>query len=116
MSEEMIPVFDRDNRYVCDVEIVTNLDNYDTGYTYIPGAHGGIARIQDGRYVFMLVSQWQGDYSWGDIVTPAEALWLVFDSGNEHLLRSEFPDLEYQVRNTLLVPRPGQRLPRYLIH
>ena len=114
---ETVPVFDRNNHYVGEVEVTCNLDNYETGDTYIPGAHGGLTRLPDGQYVFMLVSEYQGDYSWGDVITPAEVLWLIRNCNCEELLQQEeFKDLEFQVRNTLLVPRPGQRLPQYLIH
>ena len=113
-----VPVFDRDNRYTgIDVEIVTNLDDFETGDDGFSGVHAGITKLPDGRYVFMRTSQWEGDTNWGDVVTPAEALWLILDRGHEELLQQEeFKDLEFQVRNTLLVPRPGQILPRYLIH
>jgi len=114
MSEELIPVFDG-NTFICNVEASYNLDNEEE--IYVPGAHAGLTRLPDGRYIFMVLSMYSEDYSWGDVVTPAEALFLVYDSNHEELLQQEeFKDLLFQVRNTLLVPRPGQRLPGYLIH
>ena len=112
-----IPVFDRDGYIGLDVEATYNLDDFETGDAGFNGIHAGIVRIPDGRYVFMYTSQWEGDYNYGEVISPAEALWLVRSYDHEELLsQDEFKDLEYQVRNSLLVPRPGQMLPGYLIH
>jgi len=110
---EKIPVFNG-NEYVGEVEASYNLDNEEE--LYVPGAHAGLTRLPDGRYVFMLLSMYSGDYNYGEVISPAEALWLIRSDHEELLSQDEFKDLEYQVRNSLLVPRPGQMLPGYLIH
>jgi len=116
MSEEMIPIFDENNNFVTEVESNYYLDSDEYQDSGFPGIHQGLVKISDSKYAILYVSQWEGDTNWGEVISPAEALWMLFSTRNDYLLQSVFQDLEYQVRNTLLVPRPGQCLPQYLIH
>ena len=89
----MVNVFDGDE-VVAQVSENTNLDywdgnNYTCGST---GQHKGLTKLQDGRYVLIHGTQWQGERDNAEVITAEIALSEILLSGNEELFK-DFPEL-----------------------
>lgn len=77
-----------DTEIIADVEYNNNLDiwngqNWQSGGT---GQHKGLTRLEDGRFVLIHGSDWQGVQDYGVIITESEALNEIIESGNLDLL------------------------------
>ncbi len=98
----MVNVFDGDE-VVAQVSENTNLDYWDGNNNTCgsTGRHKGLTQLQDGRYVLIHSTQWQGEKDSAEVVTPAAALQEILTSGNEELFK-DFPELEELKEKTLL--------------
>jgi hypothetical protein len=98
-----VNVFDG-NEIVGQVEYNADLDFWD-GSNWTCGAtgrHKGITRLNDGRFVLIHGTQWQGESDYAEIVSPVEALQEILRSGNDELLSKEkFSDLDEIRRKSL---------------
>lgn len=100
----MVKVYETigDNKIIADVEYNNNLDiwngsNWQSGGT---GQHKGLTRLEDGRFVLIHGSDWQGVEDYGIIITEDEALNQILESGDHDLL-DEF-DLREKYDETML--------------
>ncbi len=98
----MVNVFDGEE-VVGQVSENTNLDywdgnNHTCGST---GRHKGLTVLQDGRYVLIHSSQWQGERDNAEVITAETALREILVSGNEELFK-DFPELEKLKEKTLM--------------
>jgi len=110
IMKEKIPVFDKDNRVVTEVNSSDGYSLDNDGWIY-----RRLTKLWDGRYALTCISYLCCDRNISYVITPAEALTLILESNNEELLeREEFSDLENEVRNTLVVPRPFDIVPQVL--
>jgi len=103
---EKISVFDKDNRVVAEVKASDGYSLDNDGWIY-----RRLTKLSDGRYVLSCISYICCDRNVGYVITPWEALTLIHEYEREELL-DEFSDLEFQVRNTLVVPRPFDIVPQ----
>ncbi len=98
----MIPVFDGD-KIIAEVEYNQNLDFWD-GSNWTCGSvgrHLGLTQLEDGRYVLIHGSQWQGERNYGEIITPEQAVQEIFKSGNNKLFE-EFTELDNLRKQNML--------------
>ncbi len=98
----MVNVYDESNEIIADVEYNNNLDiwngsNWQSGGT---GHHKGLTRLEDGRFVLIHGSDWQGVKDYGEIITKNEALQEILNSRDLDLL-DEF-DLREDYENKML--------------
>ena len=92
-----------DGQVVARVEYNDNLDywdgrNYTSGST---GRHKGLAQLQDGRFVLIHGTQWQGERDWAEIITREEATMEILKSENDHLISHFGLEDDY---NEMLIP------------
>ena len=98
----MVNVYEGDE-VIGQVEYNNNLDywdgnNHTCGST---GRHKGLTKLQDGRYVIIHGSQWQGERDSAEIITAETALREILVSGNEELFK-DYPELEKLKKQTLI--------------
>ncbi|MBN2980091.1 hypothetical protein [Cohnella algarum] len=88
-----VPVYNN----VCDRDVISrvrynerldrwNGSNWQNGGV---GRHLGITRLQDGRFVLIYGTQWEGERDYGLIATDREALDEILRSGNDDLLEDK---------------------------
>jgi len=82
MEQELVNVYE-DGEIIAVVELTCNLDDFYTGS--VSGVHKGLARLQDGRYVLITSSDWQGDENTAKIITSEEAFDYIIRSENYYL-------------------------------
>ena len=78
----MVNVYDENGKIIADVDYNNNLDvwngqNWQSGGT---GKHKGLTRLEDGRFVLIHGSDWQGVEDYAEIITPEEALQEILKS------------------------------------
>ena len=98
----MINVFDGED-VIGQVSENMNLDywdgnNHTCGST---GRHKGLTRLEDGRYVLIHGTQWQGEQDSAEVITAETALREILVSGNDELFK-DFPDLE-KLRDKIMI-------------
>ena len=84
----MVNVYDDDGNVIAQVEYNNALDYWD-GNNFTCGSaghHKGITKLEDGRYVIIYGTQWQGERNYAKVVSDKEALQEILKSGNEKLL------------------------------
>jgi hypothetical protein len=77
-----IPVYENEE-IVAEVDYNADLDHWD-GHNYSAGSTGrhlGIDQLEDGRYVLIHGTQWQGESDSAEIVSDKEALQAILRSG-----------------------------------
>lgn len=94
----MVKVYDRNMEIIANVDYNNNLDywtgqNWQNGGT---GKHRGLTQLEDGRLVIIYGSDWQGTKDYGEIISKAEAIQEIVDSGNEELLEEFNLTEEYE--------------------
>lgn len=77
----MVNVYEN-GEIIADVDYNNNLDvwngqNWQSGGT---GKHKGLTRLEDGRFVLIHGSDWQGVEDYAEIITPEEALQEILKS------------------------------------
>lgn len=87
---------------IADVEYNNNLDvwngsNWQSGGT---GKHKGLTRLEDGRFVLIFGSDWQGVETYGVVIDEDVALQEILESGDLDLL-DEF-DLREKYENSIV--------------
>lgn len=101
----MIKVYDENRGIVGVVKYNSDLDmlkgsNYQNGGI---GRHKGLTRLKNGAYVLIYGSDWQGDESYGEIISAREALNEIIDSHNFGLLTekkfAELNDMYEEMQN-----------------
>jgi len=98
----MIPVYDGEE-IIGEVEYNNNLDFWD-GSNWTCGSvghHKGLTQLQDGRYVLIHGTQWQGERDSAVIITAEEAVQEILRSGNTEWFE-EFPELNKLREKTIL--------------
>jgi hypothetical protein len=85
-----VPVYNNvlDRQVIARVRYNQRLDRWD-GSNWSNGCvgrHLGITRLQDGRYVLIYGTEWQGERDYGLVVSDREALEAILNSGNDELL------------------------------
>lgn len=96
----MVKVYD-DEEIVADVDYNTNLDywngsNWTSGST---GRHKGLTRLENGQFVLIHGTDWQGEKDYGEIISKSQALQEILSSGDLELL-DEF-DLREEYEKTM---------------
>jgi len=90
-----VNVLDEEGNVVARVEYNSNLDHWD-GSNWTAGSmgiHKGITKLKDGRYVLIHGSDWQGDQSYGEIISKEQAIQEIV-KGNVLLIKEKkFADL-----------------------
>lgn len=67
------------------------------------GRHKGIAKLENGEYVIIYGTQWDGEVDYGLIVSEEEALQEILKSRNDELLEDQrFKELKEVYEATLL--------------
>lgn len=84
---EMVNVYEN-GEIIADVDYNTNLDvwngqNWQSGGT---GKHRGLTRLEDGRFVLIYGSDWQGVEDYAEVISEDEALQKILKSRNLDLL------------------------------
>lgn len=84
----MVNVFDRSGEIIADVDYNNNLDrwngqNWQSGGT---GKHRGLTRLEDGRFVLIHGSDWQGVESYAELISKEDALQEILKSRDLDLL------------------------------
>ncbi len=77
-----------DGDVIARVRYNQNLDYWD-GRNWTSGGvgrHKGLTKLQDGRYVLIHGTNWQGEKDWAEIISPEQALQEILKSGNTELL------------------------------
>jgi len=77
----MVNVYEN-GKIIADVDYNNNLDvwngqNWQSGG---PGKHKGLTRLEDGRFVLIHGSDWQGVEDYAEVITPEEALQEILKS------------------------------------
>ena len=98
----MVNVYDGEE-IIGQVDYNDNLDfwdgnNYTSGST---GRHKGLAKLEDGRFVLIHGTQWQGERDHAEAITKKQAVREILESGNEELFE-KFPELDEVRRETIL--------------
>jgi hypothetical protein len=106
MSDEFrVPVYenvDWQEKVIARVKYNQNLDFWDghnmsNGST---GTHLGLTKLKDGRYVLIHGTDWQGQRSYGEIITKERAFQAIIRSGNNDLLKAKkFEELNEFLKN-----------------
>jgi hypothetical protein len=84
----MVKVYDESREIIADVDYNNNLDvwngsNWQSGGT---GKHKGLTRLEDGRFVLIYGTDWQGESNHAVIIDSDQALQEVIESGDLDLL------------------------------
>lgn len=92
---EMVNVYNTNNDVIAKVEYNNNLDvwngsNWQNGGT---GLHLGITRLDDGRFVLIHGTDWQGRQDHAEIITDKKAFQYIMKYDEELLNESEFKEL-----------------------
>jgi len=87
MEEEIVNVYDGEE-IIATVTYNNNLDmwtgsNWQNGGT---GRHKGLTILEDGRYVLIHGTDWQGEKDHAEIITKQEALQEILRTGDHELL------------------------------
>lgn len=83
----MVPVYE-DGVIIATVEYNHKLDRWD-GHDFTNGGlgrHLGITKLEDGRFVLIYGTQFEGEKDYAEVATDEEALQEILKSGNEELL------------------------------
>lgn len=91
----MVNVY-QDGELIATVKYNSNLDvwdgsNYQNGGT---GMHLGITKLEDGSYVLIHGSDWQGDTDWAEIIGEKTAYELIMKYDSSMLEWKAFEDLK----------------------
>jgi hypothetical protein len=89
-----VPVYD-DEEVVAEVEYNQELDHWD-GHNYTCGSTGrhlGLTQLDDGRYVLIHGTQWQGEENTAEIISASQAVKEIIQSGNTDLFKT-YPELQ----------------------
>jgi hypothetical protein len=81
----------KDGDVIARVRYNQNLDYWD-GRNWTNGGvgrHKGLTKLQDGRYVLIHGTNWQGEKDWAEIISPEQALQEILKSGNTELLETK---------------------------
>ena len=101
MSDYMVNVFDEDGKIIGQVAYNSCLDYWD-GQNWTNGGtgrHSGLTQLEDGRFVLIHGTQWQGEKDSARIITPERALQEVLRAGIDV---SQWPELE-ELRNKNII-------------
>jgi len=91
--EDKVAVYEN-GKILAIVEINRNLDG-DAGNSGFDGIHLGLTRLNDGRYVLISSSQWEGDEQSAEVITSDKAFDYICQTGNYYLLNDpKFADLK----------------------
>jgi hypothetical protein len=107
-GDTMISVYNEDREVVAEVQYNDNLDYWD-GNNHTCGStghHKGLTQLEDGRFVLIHGTQWQGERDTAEIITPEQAVQEILHSGNTGLF-DEFPELE-EVRKKNIAREKGK--------
>ncbi len=90
----MVNVY-KEGELIATVKYNSNLDqwngnNYQNGGT---GKHLGITKLEDGTFVAIHGSDWQGDTDWAEIITPKKAYELIMKFDETMLEWEAFKEL-----------------------
>lgn len=91
----MVNVYD-DGELIATVKYNQNLDvwngsNYQNGGT---GLHLGITKLEDGKYVLIHGSDWEGDSDWAEIIGDKKAYELIIKYNSDMLEWKAFQELK----------------------
>jgi len=92
-------------RIIARVQYNANLDFFDGNNMTCGemGRHLGITRLQDGRYVLIHGTQWQGERNWAEVVMDGEALDAIMRTGHSELLNEpKYAPLKELAESTLI--------------
>lgn len=100
-----VNVYDDNGDIVARVEYNDNLDHWD-GSNWTSGSTGrhlGLTKLQDGSYVLIHGTQWQGERDHAEIVSADQALQEILRSGNAELLEERrFSELKELYKQSLI--------------
>lgn len=99
----MIKVYDNEE-VIGVVEYSDNLDHWD-GRNYSNGGvgnHKGLTKLEDGRFVLIYGSDWEGHRDYGEIISSYDALQEVLKSDNDDYLLNEYPELKELYEKTMV--------------
>ena len=100
-----VNVYDDNGDIVARVEYNDNLDHWD-GSNWTSGSTGrhlGLTKLQDGSYVLIHGTQWQGERDHAEIVSADQALQEILQSGNAELLEERrFSELKELYKQSLI--------------
>lgn len=99
----MVNVYNDDGELIATVKYNHNLDvwngsNYQNGGT---GLHLGLTKLEDGSYVLIHGSDWQGDKDWAEIITAKKAYELIMKYDESMLEWKAFQELKRYRENLL---------------
>ena len=94
-EKKMVNVYEN-GELIAVVKYNSNLDvwngsNYQNGGT---GMHLGITKLEDGTYVLIHGSDWQGDTDWAEIISDKKAYELIMKYSPDMLEWEAFEDLK----------------------
>jgi hypothetical protein len=91
----MVTIYDEENEVIGEVEYNEALDHWD-GHNNSDGSTGrhlGLTQLNDGRFVLIHGTQWQGESDSAEIVSKTQAAKAIIQSGNIKLFE-EYPELQ----------------------
>ena len=100
-----VNVYDGNGDIIARVAYNNNLDywdgsNWTSGST---GRHLGLTKLQDGSYVLIYGTDWQGERDHAEIVSADQALQKILQSGNVELLEEKrFSELKELYQQSLI--------------
>ena len=92
----MVNVYNDDGELIATVKYNNNLDvwngsNYQNGGT---GRHLGLTKLEDGTFVLIHGSDWQGDTDFAEIISPKKAYELIMRYDSRMLEWEAFKELK----------------------
>lgn len=90
----MIPVYE-DEEVIAEVKYNNDLDHWD-GRNYTCGStgrHKGLTQLDDGRFVLIFGTQWQGERDSAEVISKEQAVQEILASGNTELF-DDYPELQ----------------------
>lgn len=84
----MVNVYNENNEVIADVDYNNKLDTWNGSNFQSGGAgqHKGLTRLENGKFVLIHGSDWQGVQDYGEIISRAEALQEILNSRDMDLL------------------------------
>ena len=98
-----VSVFDESSEIIGEVGYNDNLDFWDGSNNTCgsTGRHKGLTVLENGQFVLIHGTQWQGEKNSAEIVSPEQAVREILSSGNTELF-DKFPELQ-KVRETSIL-------------